>query len=137
MKRRPEFLVAKRDGRTEWLRATKLARSVHLALQGSGIDEDWRALEIASAVLAGLRARHDLQACSGRPVCLLSTGELADAVQEVLVAIGQPRAAAAYGAVGAERSRRRRSLSAIADNRPAMATDQAVLPATGRNFHRS
>ena len=44
MKRRTEHLVEKRDGRREFLRATKLARSVHLALYEIGVDEDWRAL---------------------------------------------------------------------------------------------
>ena len=54
MKRRSEHLVQKRDGRTEFLRATKLARSIHLALQSVGVDEDWRALDVSTAVLAGL-----------------------------------------------------------------------------------
>jgi hypothetical protein len=44
MKRRTEHLVEKRDGRTEFLRATKLARSIHLAMHSVGVDEDWRAL---------------------------------------------------------------------------------------------
>ena len=57
MKRRTEHLVEKRDGRTEFLRATKLARSIHLALHSTGVDEDWRALEVTSTVLAGLRDR--------------------------------------------------------------------------------
>ena len=45
MKRRTEHLVEKRDGRTEFVRATKLARSIHLALSSVGVDEDWRAIE--------------------------------------------------------------------------------------------
>jgi hypothetical protein len=57
MKRRTEHLVEKRDGRREYLRATKLARSIHLALCGVGVDEDWRALELANVVLEGLRRR--------------------------------------------------------------------------------
>lgn len=136
MKRRAEFLVAKRDGRTEWLRATKLARSVHLALQGSGIDEDWRALEIASAVLTGLRSRHEDAEATGRPPRPLDTREIADAVQEVLVAIGQPCAATAYGAVAAERSRRRRSAQDLGG--VAVATDQALTLAHRlRDFGRN
>lgn len=55
MKRRTEHLVEKRDGRTEYLRATKLARSIHLALVSVGVDEDWRALELANVVLLALR----------------------------------------------------------------------------------
>ena len=57
MKRRTEHLVEKRDGRREYLRATKLARSIHLALFEIGVDEDWRALELATVVLEGLRTR--------------------------------------------------------------------------------
>ena len=56
MKRRTEHLVLKRDGRTEFLRATKLARSIHLALHSVGVDEDWRAIEIASVALQTIRA---------------------------------------------------------------------------------
>jgi ATP cone domain len=111
MKRRVEFLVEKRDGRREWLRATKLARSIHLALQSAGVDEDWRALEVASTVLLGLRRRRADDPMAGCGV--LTTTEIADAVQHVLVVTGQPVAAAAYGAVSAERGRRRRALEAL------------------------
>ena len=110
MKRRMEHLVEKRDGRREFLRATKLARSVHLALFEIGVDEDWRALELATVVLEGLRqkraAKSDKVASSTGQV-VLTTGEIADAVQHLLVVTGQPSAAVAYGAVQAERSRRR------------------------------
>ncbi len=110
MKRRTEHLVEKRDGRREFLRATKLARSVHLALFEIGVDEDWRALELATVVLEGLRqkraAKSDKVALSVGQV-VLTTVEIADAVQHLLVVTGQPTAAVAYGAVQAERSRRR------------------------------
>lgn len=110
MKRRTEHLVEKRDGRREFLRATKLARSVHLALFEIGVDEDWRALELATVVLEGLRqkraAKSDKVALSVGQV-VLTTAEIADAVQHLLVVTGQPTAAVAYGAVQAERSRRR------------------------------
>ena len=114
MKRRVEFLVEKRDGRMEWLRASKLARSIHLALLGAGVNEDWRALDVATAVLAGLRQRRADLEQQGRTVNQLRTAELADAVQHVLVATGLPQAAAAYGAVAAQRSRQRRSLEVLA-----------------------
>jgi hypothetical protein len=113
MKRRAEFLVEKRDGRTEWLRATKLARSIQLALHSAGVDEDWRALEIASAVLMGLRGRRAAATAAGTAAGPLRTAELADAVQHVLVVTGQPAAAAAYGAVAVERSRRRQAIEAV------------------------
>lgn len=115
MKRRTEHLVEKRDGRREFLRATKLARSVHLALYEIGVDEDWRALEVASVVLEGLRQKRKaaqvtlgIGAASGvgGPV-VLTTTEIADSVQHLLVVTGQPTAAVAYGAVQAERARRR------------------------------
>ena len=109
MKRRSEHLVQKRDGRQEFLRATKLARSVHLALQSVGVDEDWRALEITSAVLTGLRCRRSSLADAG--VAVLSTIELAAAVQGVLVANGHAAAAVAFEAMQKERCMRRAILS--------------------------
>ena len=120
MKRRTEHLVEKRDGRREFLRATKLARSVHLALYEIGVDEDWRALELAGVVLEGLRQkRKSAQAAAvgqsgsgvGGPV-VLTTAEIADSVQHLLVVTGQPTAAVAYGAVQAERARRRQIVGA-------------------------
>ncbi|MBZ0152078.1 MAG: hypothetical protein K8J09_11165, partial [Planctomycetes bacterium] len=95
MKRRTEHLVEKRDGRREFLRATKLARSIHLALMSIGVDEDWRALELANVVLQALRKKRQLAGEEGSVV--LTTTEIADAVQHALVVTGQPHAAAAYG----------------------------------------
>jgi hypothetical protein len=109
MKRRSEHLVKKRDGRMEFLRATKLARSVHLALQSVGVDEDWRALDVTTAVLAGLRARREQVLLDGAPV--LSTMELASAVQGVLVANGHAAAAVAFEATQKDRALRRAMLS--------------------------
>ena len=109
MKRRTEHLVLKRDGRTEFLRATKLARSIHLALHSVGVDEDWRAIEIASVALQALRRKRGDVA--GDAPAVLTTSELSDAVQHLLVVTGQPAAAVAYGAVAAERTRRRRSVA--------------------------
>ena len=116
MKRRTEHLVEKRDGRTEFLRATKLARTIHLALHSVGVDEDWRALDLANVLLLALRERRAAAAGDGaRPdrAPVLTTTELADAVQHLLVVTGQPAAAVAYGAVAAERTRRRRSLATL------------------------
>jgi hypothetical protein len=124
MQRRREYLVQKRDGRTEFLRTTKLARSIHLALLSVGVDEDWRALELANAVLTGLRCKDTVSgpgatsAATEAPStpcarAMLSTADLADAVQQVLVVTGMPAAAASYGAIGADRARRRRSLAVL------------------------
>ena len=136
MKRRVEFLVEKRDGRTEWLRASKLARSIHLALLGAGVNEDWRALDVASAVLAGLRERRATEERQGRAVAMLKTADLADAVQHVLVATGAPMAAAAYGAVAVQRSRQRRSLEAMHGRAslPAAEVLPQAMPVAGRRF---
>lgn len=116
MKRRTEHLVEKRDGRTEFLRATKLARSIHLALHSVGVDEDWRALELANVLLLALREKRTA-APAGKSAAtsstMLTTDELSAAVQHVLVVTGQPAAAVAYGAVAAERTRRRRSLATL------------------------
>src|SRR5262245_51796402 len=111
MKRRSEHLVRKRDGRTEFLRATKLARSIDEALRSVGVDEDWRAIELANVVLQALRQKRSGEA-EGASGVVLATADLADAVQHVLVVTGQPAAAVAYGAVAAERNRRRRSVAA-------------------------
>lgn len=115
MKRRTEHLVEKRDGRREFLRATKLARSIHLALFEIGVDEDWRALELATVVLEGLRARRGGEVGDVSTGCgfVLSTDEIADAVQHLLVVTGQPAAAVSYGAVQAERCRRRQSVATL------------------------
>lgn len=120
MKRRKEHLVEKRDGRREFLRATKLARSIHLALFEIGVDEDWRAIELATVVLEGLRSRR-AHAGGGAPSAanvVLSTAEIADAVQHALVVTGQPAAAVCYGAVQAERSRRRGAVATLAPPAP-------------------
>lgn len=116
MKRRTEHLVEKRDGRREYLRATKLARSIHLALFEIGVDEDWRALELATVVLEGLRTRRrdEKESASRRDPLVLNTVEIADAVQHLLVVTGQPAAAVSYGAVQAERGRRRQSVATMA-----------------------
>lgn len=130
MKRRKEHLVEKRDGRREYLRSTKLARSIHLAMHSVGVDEDWRALELANVVLTALRERVAAGG-GGTDTAVLSTAEISDAVQHVLVATGQPSAAVAYGAVSAERVRRHRALAELGRG-PAMASDTVVTRRGGR-----
>ena len=66
MKRRNEFLICKRDGRREHVRASKLARSIDRALDGAA-PTPWFALDAATGLLAGLRERVDSGApCSTR-----------------------------------------------------------------------
>ncbi len=107
MKRTQEFLVQKRDGRREWLRSTKLARSIHRALTAAGPCEEWRAFELASTVLTGLRQKHGLRRA-------MTTNELATAVERVLQATGFQVAAFHYAKVRVEFVQRRRLLGAAA-----------------------
>ena len=97
MKRRAEFLVSKRDGRCEWLRATKLARSIHVALEASGGGQQpVRALELATEIVGALRFR--------RATDVIETSKLSTVVQEHLIERGYTLAALLY----AEAGRRRR-----------------------------
>ncbi|MEZ5965789.1 MAG: ATP cone domain-containing protein [Planctomycetota bacterium] len=118
-----DFLVEKRDGRREWLRATKLARSIRLALIAAEAADDWLATELAAAVIVGLRARGDTAA--------VQTAVVADAVGRVLIAAGHARAAAAYASVRSERSRRRAELGSAVALRCDLTADDA-LAAVGR-----
>ncbi|MFO1052147.1 MAG: hypothetical protein U1F36_08025 [Planctomycetota bacterium] len=94
MKRNAAFLIQKRDGRREWLRATKLARSIHLALVSAGECDGTDALELASAVLRDVAARH---ATSLRAETrMVTSGELAQGVSRALFASGRSRAAACF-----------------------------------------
>lgn len=147
MKRRKEHLVEKRCGRTEFLRATKLARSIDQAMRSVGVDESWRALELANVVLVALRQRAFAEkgggvtsggfssgnSATGNPttgIAQMTTSAIADAVQHVLVVTGQPNAAVAYGAVGAERARRHRSLATL--GRAPVGTDTIATAAAPR-----
>ena len=113
MKRSAEYLVSKRDGRQEWLRATKLARSIERALTATATGEAWQAVQIAETVIAGLHRR---LACEGGSAGdadaeLLTTDLIARAVERVLYATGFVRAAVHYTETRGERERRRRILS--------------------------
>ena len=110
MKRTKGFRVKKRDGRCEWLRATKLARSIGIAIAAArgesfdplftGLDgEDWRTADLTAAVLTGLRDRYGVDST-------LPTESIANAVQQVLLATGFPRAAEEYARVAGEQERR-------------------------------
>lgn len=110
MNRRAEFLVSKRDGQKEWLRATKLARSIHLAMAASGANETWRAIDIASTVLMGLRSKLGTRSA-------LSTCDIALASQQVLAALGFVASAEHYARVGASQRRRQRLLGELMKDR--------------------
>lgn len=65
--------------------------------------DDWLAMDLATAVIGGLRARGDLS--------VVRTELIGEATVRVLIATGYPRAAAAYASVGADRVRRRGVMS--------------------------
>ncbi len=118
MKRRTELRVEKRDGRHEWLRATKLVRSIHLALQAVDANEVWRAPDLGEAVLVGIGRLRQLAQDGALPNAtgfrgpeLLTTELLAEAVQRVLLVNGLARVAACYQRFGAERRRRRQAIA--------------------------
>ncbi len=98
MKRQAEFLVSKRDGRREWLRATKLARSIHLALRSAGVVERERSLDLATRLVARLRRY--------RRETVLETSRLASVVQSELIDRGYTLAALLY-AEAAQRQQER------------------------------
>lgn len=60
--------------------------------------DDWLAMDLATAVIGGLRARGDLS--------VVRTDRIGEATVRVLIATGYPRAATAYANVGADRVRR-------------------------------
>jgi hypothetical protein len=81
------------------LRTTKLARSIRSALEADDHADDWLAMDLAAAVIGGLRARGDLT--------VVRTERIGEATVRVLIATGYPRAAAAYASVASDRVRRR------------------------------
>jgi hypothetical protein len=136
MKRRAEFLVCKRDGRREWLRATKLARSIAAALRAvsvlqvdrgavpvcgepadPGQADEASALELAGVVLDALRRRRQMVPFGDRAP-FASTAELATAVERVLWVSGRSAAAVRYAEVRAARQRRRAAIGVLAAAAP-------------------
>lgn len=122
MQRRARFRVRKRNGRTQWLRSSKLARSIARALTVAGSQsnraashcvpgEEWRTVDLTTTVLTGLRRElHDDQP--------LDTARIGEAVQQMLCATGFVDAAAAFARAGSEQHRRRTAM------RDALATEQ-------------
>lgn len=115
MKRNEACLVQKRDGRREWLRATKLARSIQSALGdgaagcgGGGVAD---AFELASAVLADLGRRSgSAPHRTAQSESIVTTVEIAACVERMLFASGHARAATRYAAVRDDRARRTRAV---------------------------
>ena len=124
MSQRADFLVEKRDGRIQRLRATKLARSIYLALRAANRGELGRAADLASAVLTGLRVICD----HGRPV---RSQEIASAVQRALTGAGFPAAAWTYDGVSRERARRRSMWFELAMTSPSISTSLGSGPGPG------
>lgn len=93
---RARHLVEKRDGRHEGLRATKLARSIWLAVEPTGE----RCVERAMPVCEEVLRRASATPCT-------STAELACLVEEALLAARLEAAARAYSRIGSARRHRR------------------------------
>lgn len=100
MQRHVGFLIVKRDGRREWLRATKIARSVHAALLAAGETDEGRALDLAMGVVSALGAAPDG----------LDTVTVAERVRVTMVQRGHTLAALLYTEFG-QRRRAVRGLS--------------------------
>lgn len=133
MKRQASFRIRKRDGRVEWLRSSKLARSIARALlaaesilddrvtqvafsvddPGGGLvaefREDWRAIDLATAVLTGLCGETRV---ADDEVPMWRSERVAQAVQRVLSANGYAAAATAYTRARTLQCRRRGVLEA-------------------------
>lgn len=114
MKRNASYLVQKRDGSREWLRATKLARSIQAALDDEGAVGFGDAFELAAAVLRDLALR---RAQGPRPdgvddgEAVVTTAEIATRVERILFASGHPRAALRYVAARAANLRRAQTIA--------------------------
>ncbi len=133
MKRQASFRIRKRDGRVEWLRSSKLARSIARALMaaesvlderatqvafavddpGGGLTaefkEDWRAIDLATAVLTGLCGEAGV---ADGEVPMWTSERVAQAAQRVLSANGYAAAATAYARARNLQTRRRGVLEA-------------------------
>ncbi len=149
MKRQASFRIRKRDGRTEWLRSSKLARSIDRALTaaesvlderatqvafsvddpGGGLvaerQEDWRAIDLATAVLTGL-TRDGWQSDAVQTPPEWTTERLSEAVQRVLQATGYRAAATAYARASAQQCRRREVVQATMASAPAASVEPGV-----------
>ncbi|MCC6781404.1 MAG: hypothetical protein IT457_01075 [Planctomycetes bacterium] len=114
MKRNASYLVQKRDGSREWLRATKLARSIQAALDEDGALGFGDAFELAAAVLRDLalrRAQGPRRDHVGDGEAAVTTAEIATRVERILFASGHARAALRYVAARAANLRRAQALA--------------------------
>ncbi len=124
MRTRSEYLIQKRDGRLQHLRATRLARSLRLALRGpaaecgsggvvgSGADSsadqpsdgDLLACELATAILKAIGAVQERARVRGQGGCAgtsapshrITTRQLAEVAVGALQQCGRPDAAERY-----------------------------------------
>lgn len=97
------WLVEKRDGRREPLRAVKLARSIYLALGSVGEPDHGRAWSLARAVLARLHER---------PRSIWAADVIAAQVRETLCASGLTRVAHCHERMSDDRRRRTAAIHA-------------------------
>ena len=122
MQRTARFRVRKRNGRTEWLRSSKLARSIARALTAVGAQsnrvasycvpgEEWRTVDFTTTVLTGLRG----ELYDDQP---LETARIGEAVQQLFCATGFVDVASAFARVSNEQHRRRSAMLDAATELP-------------------
>ncbi len=94
----------------EWLRTSKLVRSIHLAIESQielpSLGEEWRSMDLATSVLLGVRSMLEKEGKED----VVDTRDLAQATAQVLQATGFPLASVAYVATGRERRHRRTAM---------------------------
>jgi hypothetical protein len=106
VKPRADFRIERRDGRCEWLRTSKLARSLRAALCAAGEGEpggELDSLELAAEVVSALRA-------GAEPAVPLHAEQVAAAAARALCARGFLRSAGLYLEFRAARAHRQRAL---------------------------
>ncbi|MGE0141706.1 MAG: hypothetical protein AB7I19_02310 [Planctomycetota bacterium] len=136
MKRNVQFLIQKRDGRSEWLRASKIARSLQRACEAAGVP-DCDVFDLTAKVMRDLSTRATIAAPSSGDRSTAGSGgssapgsgaaesialtadAVAASVTRVLYASGLTTAATCYVVAARERSARKQVLAKLREERDA------------------
>jgi hypothetical protein len=131
MKRNVQFLIQKRDGRSEWLRASKIARSLQRACEAAGVF-DCDVFDLTAKVMRDLSTRARIGATSfgeGPKAAAsgaqaprsdaLTADAVAASVTRVLYASGLTRAATCFVVAARERAVRKLELARLREDRDA------------------
>lgn len=131
MKRNVQFLIQKRDGRVEWLRASKIARSLQRACEAAGVF-DCDVFDLTAKVMRDVSTRARIRANSpgegpksGASDAQASRSEaltadaVAASVTRVLYASGLTHAATCFVIAARERAARTRELARLRADRDA------------------